>query len=236
MLSKRMMYFSLVLNVLLVFILAVIIVRYDFAGRFAVKMGWKEAPRTRDYNITMSWNKTMESMKYYADVVFFGASLTSGGNWHEFFDSLKICNLGKSGDNLKTMLWRVPQITAVHPQKIFLAMEHNCLPNNTVDEIIRDYVVLIDSIQCSNPQANLFLESLTPLNERKFPIVCNNEKIKIVNKEIERIAVERGLQYVNIYDVFVEEGQLPMTLSYDGQHLLPEAYPRWVNVVRQFIN
>lgn len=231
----KVLYISLLANIVLITILSIIVIRYDFIGKIAVRIGLKEAPLSRDYLITKSWNHTMESIKYHADIVFFGASLTSDGLWQEYFDTLNVCNLGKSGDQLSTMLWRVPQITAVHPKKIFLSLEQNDLHESDIEEIKRGYNILLDSIMKGNPDAEVLLESLTPLNECKFNTVCDNNKIKNVNKMIEQTARERGLCYINIYDIFEENGQLPMSLSSDGQHLRPEAYRRWVGVIQKYI-
>lgn len=232
---RRMMYVSLLLNALLLISMGVLCIRYHWVDKLAQRMGLKEVPRSQDYLTTMSWNHTMESLSYEADVVLFGASLTSDGQWQERFDSLKICNLGKSGDRLSTMLWRVPQITAVHPQKIFLSMEQNDMHDMSVEEIERAYVVLVDSILTAIPKATLFLESLTPLNELQYKRVCNNEKIREVNEVIKKTAIERGVTYIDIYTIYEEEGQLPMTLSYDGQHLKQEAYDRWAEVLKTYI-
>ena len=158
--------FSLFLNIGLIICIGLLCVHYGWIDKVAIHFGLKEAPKTQDYLTTMSWNHTMESLTYEADVVMFGASLTSDGNWKNYFNSLKVCNLGKSGDRLETMLWRIPQITAVHPKKIFLAMEQNDMHDLSVDEIEKAYNVLLDSIIRSNPQAIIYLESLTPLNER----------------------------------------------------------------------
>lgn len=220
--------------VLLLFI-GVLAYRYSWINKIPEKVGLKEPPKPQDYLTTMSWNHTMESIDYDADVVFFGASLTSDGKWQEFFDTLKVCNLGKSGDRLETMLWRVPQITAVHPKKVFLAMEQNNMHGSSLEEIEVLYVTLIDSIQRSNPQTVLYLESLTPLNEKQYHRVCDNTIIKNVNKVIERVAKERGLQYIDIYNIFQVDGQLPMSISTDGQHLKPEAYERWAFTLKPYI-
>lgn len=226
---------SLLINVFFILFVGVVAFRYCWISKVAEKMGWKDAPKSQDYLTTISWNHTMESIDYEADIVFFGASITSNGKWEEYFDSLKVCNLGKSGDKLETMLWRVPQITAVHPKKIFLAMEQNNMHTSSLDEIEEAYICLIDSIQHSNPQAEVFLESLTPLNERQFERVCRNDKIREVNRLIERIAKERGVVYVNLYNLFEEDGQLPMSLSTDGQHLKPKAYKRWVEAIKHYM-
>ena len=52
---------------------------------------------------------------------------------------------------------------------------------------------------------------------------------------IERVAKERGLQYIDIYNIFQVDGQLPMSISTDGQHLKPEAYERWAITLKPYI-
>lgn len=230
-----MLTISLLLNALFLMFIGVVAYHYRWIERISEIVGWKEAPKTQDYLTTMSWNHTMESIDYEADVVFFGASLTSDGKWQDYFDTIKVCNLGKSGDKLESMLWRVSQITAVHPQKIFLAMEQNNMHSSSVEEIEKAYIILLDSILLSNPQAELYLESLTPLNKIQFQRVCDNRKISEVNKVIERIANKRGLVFINLYNLFEKDGQLPMSISTDGQHLKPEAYHRWADALRQYI-
>lgn len=230
-----MLYISLILNLLLLSVLVILGHYYKWNDKFLERIGRKEEPKSLDYLITKSWTHTMESLSYDADIVFFGASLTSDGHWEDYFDTLNICNLGKSGDRLETMLWRIPQITAVKPHKIFLSMEQNDMHDLTIEEINKAYNTLIDTISLTNPQAKLYLESLTPLNERQFERVCDNEKVKQVNAIINKVATERGLPYIDIYSIYEEDGQLPMSLSTDGQHLKPEAYEVWANVLLNYI-
>ena len=230
-----MLYTSVILNVLLLFIVGGLCYHYRVMSKISEKMGWSKSPRTQEYLTIMSWKNSLESIEYDADVVFFGASITCDGRWQEHFDSVKVCNLGKSGDRLETMLWRVPQITAVHPRKIFLAMEQNDMHDLSVHEIEKAYNVLLDSIINSNPQAKIYLESLTPLNECQFKRVCDNNKINLVNEFIRRVAAERSLQYVDIYSIYERDGQLPMALSTDGQHLKPEAYDRWAQLLDLYL-
>lgn len=230
-----MLYISLILNLLLLSVMVGLGHHYKWKDKFLGRISWKENPKSLDYLITESWTHTMESLNYDADIVLFGASLTSDGHWEDFFDTLNICNLGKSGDRLETMLWRIPQIAAVKPHKIFLSMEHNDMHDLTIEEINKAYNTLIDTITQTNPQAMLYLESLTPLNERQFERVCDNEKCKQVNEMINRVAIERGVPYIDIYSIYEEDGQLPMSLSTDGQHLKPEAYEFWANALLQYI-
>lgn len=230
-----MLFISLVTNILLFLLIGVVAFHYNWSSKISEKLGLKETPRLQDYLTTMSWNHTMESLDYEADVVFFGASLTSDGKWQDYFDTLKVCNLGKSGDRLGTMLWRVPQITAVHPKKIFLSMEQNDMHELGEEDIEMAFNTLLDTIIHANPQAILYLESLTPINERQFKRVCENRKIQDVNEIIKRIASERGLCFINLYDIYEENGQMPMSISTDGQHLKPEAYQRWKEAIEPYL-
>ena len=66
--------------------------------------------------------------------------------------------------------------------------------------------------------------------------MCDNEKIREVNKMIKKVAAERDVPYIDIYSIYEEEGQLPMTLSTDGQHLKPEAYERWAQILSPYID
>lgn len=234
--SRKMLFLSLILNVILLIGILVMCIHYHWIDRFQERIGLKDRPCSQDYLTTISWNHTMQSLSYEADVVFFGASLTSDGHWEDYFDSLKICNLGKSGDRLDMMLWRVPQITAVHPKKVFLSMEQNDMHILTINEIEKAYNTLIDTIVQTNPQAKLYLESLTPLNERQFRRVCDNVKIRKVNELIERVAKERGFTYIDIYSIYEQDGQLSMSISTDGQHLVPEAYLKWTEAIKPFLN
>lgn len=230
-----MLFISIILNILLLFIIGFFFCHYRLLSKISEKVGWSKPPRTQDYLTTMSWNNTMQSLSYEADVVLFGASITSDGRWQEIFDSVNLCNLGKSGDRLSTMLWRIPQITAVHPKKIFLAMEQNDMHDLSVGEIEKAYNVLLDSIIRSNPQAKIYLESLTPLNECQFKRVCDNKKIKEVNAVIRGVATKRGFQFIDIYSIYEQDGQMPMSISTDGQHLKTEAYERWATVLKPYI-
>lgn len=233
--KRKMLYILLAINVTLLLFIGVLAYRYSWIDKIPEKIGLKESPKPQDYLTTISWNHTMESLDYEVDVVFFGASLTSDGRWHEYFDTIKVCNLGKSGDRLKTMLWRVPQITAVRPKKIFLAMEQNDMHDLTIEEIEKAYYTLVDSIAQANPQAKLHLESLTPLNECQYRRVCDNRKIRKVNEMIARVAKDRNYPYIDIYCLYEENDEMPMTLSYDGQHLRPDAYGRWAEMIKPYI-
>jgi lysophospholipase L1-like esterase len=227
---------SFCLNIVLLIFVGAICVHYNLIGKVSIKMGLKEEPITQDQLITKDFTNTLLSVNYEADAVFFGASITSDGKWECYFPNLNICTLGKSGDKLETMIARVPQISAVRPKKIFLAPEQNDLHSSTVEEIEKAFRVLLDTIQNTNPQSQIYIEGLLPMNEKKFCKVSDNTKVAKVNERLQGVALEKGLDFIDLYTPYLENGQLPMELSTDGQHLKPVAYRRWVNEIAPYIN
>ena len=186
--------------------------------------------------VIKDFTNTLLSMNFDADVVFLGASITSDGKWEEYFPEVRICTLGYSGDKLESMMARVPQVSSVCPKMIFVAPEQNNLHSSSIEEIEKSLCVLLDSIQISNSHAKIFLESLLPLNKIKFRSVCDNKKIEKVNQMLKAVAESRHIVYLNLYDLNLENGQLPTYLSTDGQHLKHNAYKRWADMIEPYIN
>ena len=49
------------------------------------------------------------------------------------------------------------------------------------------------------------------------------------------MAAERNIPYIDLYSAYAQEGALPETLSYDGLHLTEEAYAKWYNAIKGFV-
>ena len=105
-----MLFLSLILNVILLIGILVMCIHYHWIDRFQERIGWKEKYRSQDYLTTMSWNHAMESLTYEADVVMFGASLTSDGNWNNYFNSLKVLTLGNQATGWKQCCGEFPRL------------------------------------------------------------------------------------------------------------------------------
>lgn len=63
----------------------------------------------------------------------------------------------------------------------------------------------------------------------------DNGKIEKANNIIKDLANKNGGDYINLYDLYVREGQMPKELSRDGLHLSPEAYSIWAEAIRPYM-
>ena len=189
-----------------------------------------------DYYCIRGWTNTLEKLHLDVDVVFFGASMIRGSSFEEYFPDVSICNLGYAGDQTKYMYLRTGQIKAVNPEKVFVQAGFNGHINQTDQEFSDNYAMMVDSIRFAVPDAEIYLQSLLPVNpSMKSGKVTNNEKISNCNRLIRNIAEQKELTYIDLYSLYEVDGVMPEDLSPDGVHLYPEAYSIWAEAIRKYI-
>lgn len=200
----------------------------------------KNDPTKRgDYWCIIGWTNTLEKLHLDVDVVFFGNSITRGSCFDRYFPNVSICNLGYSGDNTDGMLFRVKQIKTVNPEKVFVMAGINDLHVQTIwtEQVFSDkYATMVDSIKQAVPTARIFLQSILPVNPfMKAGKTFNWDKIVKCNEIVRKIADQKGCVYVDLYRLYAVDGIMPKELTRDGVHLYPEAYDRWAEEIRLFI-
>lgn len=233
--KKAWIIVSVVLNVVLVAALYyVAFVKTDFSKRLIAKINHEAyVPERQDECCVASWNNCISKLNMNVDVVFFGDSHTAGGDWQKAFPDVKSINLGYAGEDVKGMLRRVDAIAAVHPRKVFLMAGINGLQKQSMEELEFWYAALVDSIRSAVPEAELYIESILPV--ANYSDYCDNAKIQEANCVLQRMAAERNIPYIDIYEAYVYEGALPDSVSIDGLHLTAEAYSIWYNTLHSFI-
>lgn len=233
--KKAMIILSVVLNVVLIAALYyVACVKTDFSKRMIAKIRHEAyVPQRVDNDCVASWNNCIEKLDMEVDVVFFGDSETAGGDWQKAFPSVKSINLGYIGEDVKGMLRRVNAISAVKPKKVFLMAGINGLQQQTMDEFEYWYAALVESIRSAVPDAELYIESILPVTD--YSDYCDNRKIREANAILQRLALERNIQYTDVYSACAQDGALPDIMSYDGLHLTEEAYKIWYETIRKSI-
>ncbi len=180
----------------------------------------------------------MEKLNYKADVCFFGNSLTCYSNFQKDFPSKKIVILGYPGQGLIGMIKRSNQISAVHPDKIFLMAGINDLNLNKMsfDEFCGYYEQLIDSIQFSNKRAEICLQSILPVNHTINPEVPPTRLIIAANDMIRNLASIKDCKYIDLFSLYVDNNyEMNSSYTKDGLHLTNDGYQLWSNAIKEVI-
>lgn len=188
-----------------------------------------------DYWARVGWTNSIEKLHTDFDVAFFGNSITRGSDFQQFFPDKKIINLGYSGDNMTGMVRRVPMIQAANPKKIFIMAGTNDIFHLNITDFESRYNKMLDLISDSIPTAKIYLQSIIPMNQDMKSGAPSDVKIQEANKSIAKIASARGLVYIDIYSLYVENGKLPSSITRDGIHLYPQHYDRWAKKIEPYM-
>lgn len=205
-----------------------------YIDKALVKVGLKEYEPPIDWTL-VSWKSSLEAMDYDSDIVFFGDSITRGGQWADAFPNETIVNLGLSGDSLSGMIARMVMIASVTPEKVFILGGINSLTDENGEVCIEQYRELIEAVHEAVPNAELYVQSILPVTVEYQEHTASNESIANFNAEIEKLADEYGITYINIYDLYAVNGALDPELTIEGVHLVTEAYDRWYDEIRPYV-
>ncbi len=166
------------------------------------------------------------------DTVFLGDSLTEYGMWEELFPQSNTRNRGIVGDTTSGVLARVEQVADGQAEQVFLLIGTNDLfAGVSQEEIIANILTIIDEIQASSPETDIYVQSLLP-RQAVF-----TEQIEALNAELET-AIAGKATWVNLYPLFLDEAgtSLDDSLTNDELHLLGEGYLIWRDAIAHLVN
>lgn len=176
------------------------------------------------------------------DIVMLGNSLTeNGGDWAARLGNKHVRNRGIIGDEVMGVYDRLHQILPGQPAKLFLLIGVNDVSHDlTADSIAGMIRMTVERIRKESPDTRLYLQSLLPINEsfgRYKRLAGKTNMIPEINKQLEALAKEKGLTYINLFPLFTEKGSnvLRADLTTDGLHLKEEGYKIWAKALRKKI-
>ena len=219
---------SLVLNGLL-------IMRGGYYNIILAKLGIKEQAVKTDWTL-VGWERSLDQLNCDADIVFYGDSLTSGGNFQEHFPDWKIVNLGIPGDSLLGMKNRAKMLSSVTPEKIFIMGGINSLTDKNSDSVFQDYKNMLNAVLDAVPDAQIYIESILPISLEKEKECADNSVIAAFNQRLESLALEKNITYIDLYSLYVLNGEMNPELTKDGVHLQPSAYEYWFCEIQKYVD
>lgn len=170
-----------------------------------------------------------------ADIIFLGDSLTDSCEWQELFRNVRLKNRGISGDTTNGVLNRLDEVIESKPRKIFIMIGINDLNQGVkVEDILNNYKIILKYFQDKTPQTEVFVQSILPLNNQKFPNNGANNKIIELNARLKDLAQEFSFHYIDLYSSFLDSNnQLDEQYTIDGIHLNGQGYLVWKGLIEQ---
>ncbi len=191
-----------------------------------------------EYRCLEGWSNCISKQKVKIDIVFYGNSITYESNFQQYFSKLNICNLGCNRDDLDDLIHRAFIIKNIQPRKIFILGGINRLMDISLEEFKLKYTALVDTIRMHNPSAQLYLQSMLPVNvdleigARYYGCVNKIKKANVIIKEISNC---KSCTYVDLYSAYQNKDTLPRKYTRDGLHLNLEAYSIWAQIIKPYV-
>ncbi len=184
-----------------------------------------------------------DSSNNMKNIVFFGDSITEQYKLDKFFHEPYIINKGVGGDKTEDLLERIEKdVYQYNPSDVIILVGINdILHDINDDDILLNIETIVNDIKLNRPAANIFVESIYPINEKLInenkEHKVYNKNIKSINKEIKQMCLQNGVTYINVFDSLTdEEGNLKRLYTKEGLHLTNLGYLRVTSVLQEYIN
>jgi lysophospholipase L1-like esterase len=149
-------------------------------------------------------------------------------------------NRGIGGDVTRGVFDRLDvSVFDLAPSKIVLMIGTNDIdfgvPN---EEILSNYRLILDKIKETQPLVELYFVSVIPQNKQLeqssgLNVTKNNETIKFINNEIQKLCAEYGHKYIDLHSALLDrDGYLKADVSDDGLHLNAEGFKIWTSLLK----
>ena len=183
-----------------------------------------------------------DSSNNMKNIVFFGDSITEQYKLDKFFHEPYIINKGVGGDKTEDLLERIEKdVYQYNPSDVIILVGINdILHDINDDDILLNIETIVNDIKLNRPAANIFVESIYPINEKLInenkEHKVYNKNIKSINKEIKQMCLQNGVTYINVFDSRTdEEGNLKKLYTKEGLHLTNLGYLRVTSVLQEYI-
>jgi lysophospholipase L1-like esterase len=165
----------------------------------------------------------------HVDKVFVGDSISDHGEFQEYFPKEVVLNRGIGEDETAGVLNRIDEVVNRNPKKVYILIGINDIQSKVEKDVYqKNMEKIVDSFDKNS--TTVVLQSILPINNKDFHNTISNEKVHQFNVVLQKIAEEKGIQYIDLHRHFEDEnGQLKKELTVDGIHLNGKGYDIWMN-------
>jgi lysophospholipase L1-like esterase len=169
------------------------------------------------------------------DNIMLGNSLTAYAEWAELMANPGFKNRGIPGEIIEGISKRLPEILSSQPSKVFLMIGINDLMYHDADWVLEKYGILLEDIHPKIGITDLIIQEILPVNSKVNSLTTNNSEIKKVNAGLQKLAETYNLNFLPLFDRFINaEGLLNPSFTSDGVHLNAAAYEVWKAAIQEY--
>lgn len=120
-------------------------------------------------------------------------------------------------------------------KKVYIMLGINELGWSSENLFIEKYGLLIDNVKQTNPNAQIYVQSIIPvtLSKSNSSEIYNNENISRFNNLLYDMCKNKKVYYLNVSQALVEKnGSIPEESAYDGIHLKKPYCEKWLEYIK----
>ncbi len=165
-----------------------------------------------------------------APIVFFGNSITFGGDWNTLLERDSIVNQGIVSDNTVGMLHRLKFVYQLHPTLCFIMAGINDIYTDIpAEKVFDNYKKIIDTLRTKN--ITPIIQSTLHVNPKWKRADVKNPEVKKLNTLLADYCDEESITFVDLNAALSTNGVLNDEYTKDGVHLTPAAYSVWSTMI-----
>lgn len=205
-------------------------------------------PIPYDYTLPVAQSEPVEDA-WFADAVFIGDSRTDGMRLYSgmrgvdflCYKGLSVFEVMDDKQVIQTADGKKGVLQALAEKqygKVYISLGVNELGYNYDQGYADTYSAMVDKIRQLQPEADIYLQLLIPVNEQKCretnqPYYVTNKQIGIYNDIIRKIAVEKQVYLLDVGEIYVDEnGEMFYDASFDGVHFNKAGYKQWYEYLK----
>lgn len=119
---------------------------------------------------------------------------------------------------------------------IFIMGGVNSIKSNSIEDIISQYESMITKLKTESPNAEIFVQSVLPIQNKNQEGKLTNSNIVKLNEELQSMADRLGVTYIDVYSVYVLNGEMNPEYTVDGVHLKEEYKHLWLDLLSEYIH
>jgi lysophospholipase L1-like esterase len=170
-------------------------------------------------------------VKDYETVIFVGDSITYRFDLPFQDEDTLVFNYGFSSKTTTYIIAMLDEIISLKPDKLFLMIGVNDIAlGSTQEEIKSNYDIIVNTLQTSLPDIEIYLQSILPVTERKTNI--DSGLITLLNDDLQTMTTS-GITYIDLHSLFIDDqGYMKSEYTIDGVHLTSLGYDIWIDKLR----
>lgn len=190
---------------------------------------------------TSSTNKLIDD-----NYIFLGTSQTKDYKLSDYYTEMPVVNSGIDDTKLFEIKDKLrDEVYKYNPSKVFIELGiYDYMEGENSDYITEHLETIIKEIKKNRPYAQIYVESIYPINNTnddkinsKLIRELDNDEIRIINKSIEKMCDKNNITYIDIFNSLLDQSEENLNINYttDGLNLSDEGYEVITKIIKKYL-